>query len=142
MTTVFEIVHTVTDFYDGPRAGIADLNGSPHLYQAEWDTELDDYADTFLLMPIDLETLALALEDWAIWQRWEDAFHHGLADQSSHPALSSDRQRHEELKRLLSGRLQADAKSSVRKCGEFRVRPDAAVRPVFSNLEVRWHDPA
>jgi hypothetical protein len=26
--------------------------------------------DTFLLMPIDADSLALALEDWSIWRRW------------------------------------------------------------------------
>ena len=141
---MFELVHTVTDFYDGARAGIAHLDGAPHLYQAEWDTALDDNSDTFLLMPIDEATLALALEDWAIWQRWEDAFHRGIADRESHPALPSDRERHEELKDLLVGRLRPDPKFSVRKLGEFRVRPDAATRPLgaFRNLEVRWFDPA
>jgi hypothetical protein len=141
---VFEIVHTVTDFYDCPRAGIADFDGAAHLYEAEWDFGLDDYSGRYLLMPIDAETLALALEDWAIWRRWEDAFHRGLTDRDSHPALPGDGERHEELKRLLTGRLQADPRLSVRKLGEFRVRSDAAERPrgALRDLEVRWYDPA
>ena len=140
---MFEIVHTITEFWDRPRAGIANLAGTPHLYQAEWDAELDDYSETFVLMPIEPETLALALEDWAVWQRWEDAFHRGETDRDSHPALPSDRERHEELKSLLASRLQADPGSSVRKRGEFRVRADAAQRPrgALRDLEVRWYDP-
>lgn len=62
-------------------------------------------ADTFLLMPIDQETFALALEDWAIWRRWETAFQLGKTTQETHPALLEDKSRHEELKRLLKGRL-------------------------------------
>jgi hypothetical protein len=32
----FEIVHTIEEYYDGPRRGIANYNGKPHLYQSEW----------------------------------------------------------------------------------------------------------
>jgi hypothetical protein len=32
----FERVHTMTDYYDGPRGGIADFRGTPHLYESEW----------------------------------------------------------------------------------------------------------
>lgn len=141
---MFELVYTVTDYYDGPRAGIANLCGTPHLYEAEWDSEIDDYADTFLLKPVDAETLTLAVEDWAIWQRWDDAFHRGLTDRESHPALPGDRKRHEELKGLLAGRLEVDSGSSVRMLGEFRVRAVAAERSNggLGTLEVRWYDPA
>ena len=137
-------MHTVTDYYDGPREGIADLGGAPHLYKAEWYAEQDNYADTFMLMPLDSETLALALEDWAIWKRWERAFHQGLADPESHPALPSDRERFEELLDLLGERLVIDPERSVRKLGEFRARADAEVTPigVLKDLEVRWDDPS
>jgi hypothetical protein len=43
----FERAHTVTDFYDGPRAGVADYCARPHYYSCEWDEHADDYADTF-----------------------------------------------------------------------------------------------
>jgi hypothetical protein len=33
----WEKVYTVTDFYDGPRLGVADYNGQPHLYESRWD---------------------------------------------------------------------------------------------------------
>jgi hypothetical protein len=135
---VFERVHTFTDYYDGPREGIADLGGAAHYYKAEWDTDRDDYADTFLLTPVDSETLVLALEDWAIWERWQEAFHEGHTDRATHPALPRDRPRHEEIQRLLAGRFTADPDRAIRKRGEFRVRADAGE----SVLEVRWYDPA
>jgi hypothetical protein len=74
MSGDFETVYTVTDWYDGPREGIADFNGMPHLYQWQFDNAKDDWADTLLLTPVDEETFRLALEDWAIWVRWEQAF--------------------------------------------------------------------
>jgi hypothetical protein len=33
----FEKVYTMTDYYDGPRRGIADFDGRPHFYDSEWD---------------------------------------------------------------------------------------------------------
>jgi len=140
---VFEVVHTVTDYYDGPRGGIADLDGVPHLYEAEWSDKTGNYTDTFLLTPIDAETLALALEDWAIWRRWEDAHHQGIVDQASYPALPSDRPRHQELHVILSKRLVTDAARTVRKSAEFRVRQGASPSgPGVRPLAVRWYDPA
>src|SRR5262249_26721368 len=75
----YEIVHSMTDFWDGPRQGIANFNGIPHLYESEFDkfTE-NDWQDTYLLMPIDEATFQLAMEDWEIWRRWETAFHSGM----------------------------------------------------------------
>ncbi|HEX4607794.1 MAG TPA: hypothetical protein VH092_06270 [Urbifossiella sp.] len=66
---MFEVVHTLPDWYDGPRGGIADYQGYPHLFASEWSDQTHNYADTFLLSPVSPETFTLALEDWAIWRR-------------------------------------------------------------------------
>jgi hypothetical protein len=71
---VFEIVYTLTDWYDGPRRGIADYHGQPHLFESDWKDGENLDADTFLLMPIDKDTFSFALEDWAIWRRMGDSF--------------------------------------------------------------------
>ena len=140
---MFEIVHTLTDWYDGPRRGIADYRCQPHIFESEWRDGENLDADTFLLMPIDQETLSLALEDWAIWRRWETAFHQGMATHETHPALPKDRDRHEELERLLSGRLVVDPAQAVRKRAEFRVRNDPSWNGYgWKPLEVRWEDAA
>jgi hypothetical protein len=134
---MFEIVYT-HNWHDGPRDGIADFQGNPHLFESEWaDREEDD--DTFLLMPIERETFDLAIEDWAIWRRWETAFHQGKATKETHPALPEDHQRHEEIKRLLEDKLVIDRTKAIRMTAEFRVRDD----PDWSGsgwcpLEVRW----
>ena len=138
---MFEIVHTVNDYYDGPRRGITDFNGQPHLYESEWRDGENLDADTFLLMPIDKETFSLALEDWAIWRRWETAFCQGKASQETHPALPDEGSRHEELQRLLTTRLVMDPARAIRKKAEFEVGDD----PNWSGygwrpLKVRWFD--
>ncbi len=128
--SAFEKVHTMTAFYDGPRGGIADLEGRPHVYSSLFD-ESQGYADTFLLMPIQDSLFQLALEDWEIWCRWEKAFHAGTTTQWTHPALPADRARHEELERLIGDRLQPLEPMSRRALAEFRPTDN-------QGLEVRW----
>jgi len=136
---VFEKVHTVTDWYDGPRGGIAEFHGLPHLYQSLFDATKDDWSDTLLLTPVDEETFRLALEDWAIWKRWEQAFYEGRATQETHPALPEDRQRHEEIKVLLESKLTVDPSKAVRATAEFRPRKGTHTPPgVIRQLEVKW----
>ena len=121
----------MTAFYDGPRGGVADFEGRPHAYASLFDESVG-YSDTFLLMPIDDELFRLALEDWAIWLRWESAFRTGETPQETHPALPSDRQRHEELERLIGGRLDPRPELSYRAHAEFRPKSPGA------GLQVRW----
>lgn len=135
----FEVVHTVTDYYDGPRCGIADFDGKPHVYESMWDDGSDNYSDVFRLSPVSDSLFSLALEKWTIWRRWETAFHCGEAPQDTHPALPADRTRHDELQQLLEGQLTIDDDNFVCATGEFRPRIDDSwsgygMRP----LEVEW----
>lgn len=104
----WERVYTVNNFYDGPRLGVADVDGVPHIYEAEFDHNLDEYGDTFLVSPVDQDLLALVLEDWEIWLRWNAAFKRGDASVGSHPALPEDRERHGVLKASIGDRLKID----------------------------------
>lgn len=132
----FERVYTMTDYWDGPRRGIADFQGQPHLYESKFLDE--DYDDVFDLCPVDHETLALALEDWAIWLRWESAFHEGRTTTATHPALPDDRARHDELAPLLAARLAMLVEPVARARARFRMEPslDRVTRGEF--LEVEW----
>ncbi|MCB9925557.1 MAG: hypothetical protein H6822_25630 [Planctomycetaceae bacterium] len=135
----FEIVHTVTDYYDGPRGGIAEFRGKPHIYESKFDDVADEYSEAFHLFPIDRSTLELALEDWAIWLRWELAFYRGETDRETHPALPVDRQRHNELRLVLDDLLLIPKRGFFTATAEFRIRdapewPGVGWRP----LEVKW----
>jgi hypothetical protein len=101
-------VYTVNDYYDGPRLGIADVDGLPHIYESEFDYSSDEYSDTYFVSPVDESLLALVLEDWEIWLRWNSAFKRGEVSIESHPALPEDRERHEALKIAIGDRLQVD----------------------------------
>jgi hypothetical protein len=101
-----ERVHTVWDYWDGPREGIADFQGKPHIYKCQFSETEDEYTDLFWLMAIDEEVLGLAKEQHAIFLRWRAEFDRGNASAESHPALPADRVRHSESRTILADKLQ------------------------------------
>lgn len=138
----YERVHTVWDYWDGARSGIANFSGRPHYYCCEWCDEADDYTDVFLLTPIDEETLALALEQWSIWRQWELAFHRGEVALDTHPMLPGQHPRYAELDALLKARTSNLSGALTRKHATFRARQNQAALPrgVMRELEVEWSD--
>ena len=116
----FETVHTMTGYYDGPRSGVADYRGAPHLYESLFE-DAPDASDVFLLQLIDDETFRLAMEDWDIWSRWERAFRSRQTTLDTHPALRPDRARHDELELLLAPRLRLEPTRAFRARGRFEV---------------------
>jgi len=135
MSTDYELVHTITDFYDGPRSGVADFQNKPCFYQCVFDESADDWSAKFQISPIDSETFQLALEDWAIWRRWEKAYYAGQTTLKTHPALPEDRQRFEELRPILTGKLKIDPNDYALAYADFRRRPGTEAKPV---VEVKW----
>lgn len=138
----FERVYTVYDYYDTPRSGFADVGGVPHAYRSIWRDDLDDWdpEGRFRLHPVTPEVLALALEDWAIWGRWEEAYRAGRTQDTTHPALPADLPRHAELAPIIERALEFDAASARVAIGEFRAK--GIVRRGGRNprgeMEVRW----
>ena len=132
----FERVYTMTDYYDGPRAGIANFEGKPHAYRSPFNDAIG-YEEVYELRPVDEETLRLALEDWEIWLRWEEAYRAGLANRESHPALPDDRARHDEIVPVLETRLAALPGPIVRAHGRFQAMPGhTGARGLW--MEVQW----
>lgn len=115
----YEAVHTITDWYDGAINGVADLNGKPHYYEKHWNEDEQFWSDIYLLKPLDAETFALVMEDLEIWLRRERAFKEGKTTQETHPTLSEDRQRHEEIEKILAERLVVSPETSVKATAEF-----------------------
>lgn len=140
----YESVFTVTEYYDGPRKGIANYQGRPHFYDCVFDEASDgDYSDLFQLTPVDKEIFELAMEDWGIWRRWEIAFHAGKADIATHPALPHETKRHTELKILLDKSLVTDNSKAFAVIGQFEVLGGSNLpKGVLKDLQVKWIDPA
>jgi hypothetical protein len=127
-----DCVYTVNDYYDGPRLGVAEVDGVPHIYEAEFDHSSDEYGDTYFASPIDENLMALVLEDWEIWLRWQSAFQVGEASIETHPALPQDRERHEALKAAIGDRLRVDRKQAKYLKARFASAPNGS-------LLVEWH---
>lgn len=145
MDRPFERVHTVTDYYDGPRLGVADFDGVPHVYRSLFLDAEDEWDDRFELSPLTADAFAVALEDWAIWRRFERAHHSGevrwSGDEREWGALPEDRARHDQLRPALDRALTVDPARRFVARGEFQAqRPAPADIPpgVMRQLEVRW----
>lgn len=135
----YERVHTVWDYYDGPREGLADYDGTPHRYKSQWDTMADDWADTFELTPVDAETFRLEMERWSIWRAWEREFHSGHAAQESHPGYGGKNPRYDELGRLIESRMASLKPIDVRPTAKFRALPGQDLPGhMMRELEVEW----
>lgn len=91
----FEHVHVENDRYDGPQAGVADINGVPH-YFLRLNHYFDD-GDEFTVWPIDEATLALEKEQWRIFVATWDA-----AGAVAYPNAGVLPDRHHELDTFLA----------------------------------------
>ena len=90
-------VYTINDYFDGPRLGIADVDGVPLIYEAEFDHSSDEYGDTYFASPVDGNLMALVLEDWEVWLRCQSAYQAAKASIETHTALPQDHERHQAL---------------------------------------------
>jgi hypothetical protein len=131
MTDGFETVWTLWYYCDGPREGVADYNGYPHVFVSEWNEEADDYGNAFLLKPIDDDTFQLVMEHLGIFRRWEAAVSQGLTTFDTGPELPEDRNRHEELRHLLRGPVTVDPARAKQwyPAWSWRVEQEPAVNP-------------
>ncbi|MCB1634307.1 MAG: hypothetical protein KDI51_06915 [Xanthomonadales bacterium] len=99
-----EHVYVENDWYDGPRAGVANVNGLPHRFISQWDEKEDEYMGTFLVWPIDPEELALEQEQWRIFASWNEQYEAGLVGTDSHPGHPGTNTRWDEIDLQLSAR--------------------------------------
>lgn len=129
----FETVHTITDWYDGPRRGVALVNGRPHFFESCWNDVDSEEEALYFLTPISDELLAAAIEDWDIWKRWSSAHKSGNASMETHPALPLDRARHKQLDAFLKTHLVTDEHCKLSAFAKFRYNAETA-----PNMEVEW----
>jgi len=135
-----ERVYTVEDYYDGPVSGVADFAGRPHFYQRLFDEAEEEYGSEFDLTPISPTLLALVLEKWAIWRRWELRFARKEVPSDSHPGYGGKDPEYDRFQKSIDELKAAVAISPIRVSGEFR--PLASRKPgpvgVLCEMEVEW----
>ena len=124
MDPPFEQVYTVDDWYDGPRGGVADYGGVPHVYRSlylDGETWNPD-EDRFELTPISAEVLSWIIEADELFQRWQAAERAGTAPACQHGearVLPGDRDHYLELEAKTAGALERHAGPRVVVHGEF-----------------------
>jgi hypothetical protein len=108
MSSVWEAVHTIHDWYDGPRSGAAEYLGAVHWYRSVYlDTETwDPDEDRFELTPMTPEVLSWDLERTTIFERWNTARRSGAVvwsdeDDNAFGAFPEDMPRYRELNKRM-----------------------------------------
>lgn len=79
----------------------------------------------------------MVMEKWAIWQRWEEAFHEGKTTIDTHPALDEERARYMTLKKLIEEQLAATSAKRHLAKGNFRPKGQKTELGL-GNFEVEW----
>jgi hypothetical protein len=108
-----EHVLVENEWYDGPRAGVANVNGQPHRFISQWDEQGEDLG-TYLVWPVAAEEVALEQEQWCIFVAWNDQFEAGALDSTTHPGHPGTNERWDEIASLLANHRQT-APSSARR---------------------------
>lgn len=96
-----ERVYVENDWYDGPKAGIADISGLPHRFVSTFEETRDDHSDIFLVWPVDKAELDLEIEQWAIFVEWNTRYEAGNAGTDTHPGHGGISARWDEIQTLL-----------------------------------------
>jgi hypothetical protein len=135
----YETVFTVTEYSGWPRKGIANYQGTPHLYEYVSHESHNQDSKLFRLAPLNAEVFQLALQDWEIWRRWLVAFYEKKTDIGTRPALPGDINRHEELQRSLDKLLIFDPPKTILRVGRFEVLAEPSFpNRVIRELQVKW----
>jgi hypothetical protein len=134
---VYERVYQISQYEDGPIAGVADLQGHPHFFEKEFDESIDGYLESYRLSPVAPETASLAAERKRIEEPWWIAHYGGQQPDGDHRVMPADLPRFLELERLLAERLQIDPLHVLRRKAVFRRAPDFT-GGLFPPIQVMW----
>lgn len=106
---VWDVVHTIDEWYDGPRAGSAEYLGQPVWYRSVYldnPNKYDHDENRFELSPLPREALDWHLELDAIFKRWDSALKERnliweTGDEDSFGALPEEMERYRELRKKI-----------------------------------------
>jgi hypothetical protein len=132
----FERVYVELEWYGGPRAGLADVDGKPHYFQGnDWGDAAG--ADEYHVWPASDAVVELEREQWAIFARWNERHEAGTVGPETHAGRGGIDARYDELALLLAPYRQApdDARLLV---GELRFDAGARYRVEGLDYWFRW----
>jgi hypothetical protein len=117
--------------YDGPRAGLVDIDGAPLYFQCpDWT------ADEFLVWPTPVEAVPLEREQWEIFVEWNRRRETGPHSAGPHPAEAGN-PRYAELGTLLRPYREAPG-DARRLLAEWRFDNGERYRADGTDSWVQW----
>ncbi len=135
----FEKVYVENEWYDGPRAGVASINGVPHRFKSLFDEAVDERLGTFLVWPVDLETLKLEQEQWQVFVEWNVLYESGQATPESHPGHGGISARWDELEESLKqSRSDVPGEAKRAKAELEHIESDQRYPPDGPTYKFRW----
>jgi hypothetical protein len=135
----FERVYVELEWYDGPRAGIADVHGVPHRFSSNYDEDEVGGLGTFSIVPVDPEVLVLEQVQWRIYVAWNRLHEAGVALVDSHPGHGGVDPRWDELQVLLAesrAAIPADARRA--KAHKQRIEREERYSEDGPDYRIRW----
>jgi hypothetical protein len=131
-----ETVFIENEWYDGPRAGVANIGGTPYRFKSLFDEKQGEYLSTFVIWPIGKLELDQEIEQWQIFVEWNTLFEAGKATTESHPAHGGLNARWDELEVLLRP-YRSEVPSSAKKAAAELHRLDRESRYASSGPDYR-----
>ena len=137
LTAGFTQVRADLDWYDGPRTGLVNIDGSPHYYENDdYQQDLRD-RDEYFVWPIGDDVAALEVEQWRIFVSWNQRHESGNAALDSHPGHGGIDSRYDELAALLAPH-RAQPPDARRLRAEWRFDHGDRYRLDGTDSWVRW----
>lgn len=96
-----ERVYVENEWYDGPRAGLADIGEIPHRFKSLFDEKEDEFTGTFMVWPVDKQVFDLEIEQWQIFVEWNALYESGKTNTDAHPVHGGLSARWDEIEILL-----------------------------------------
>jgi hypothetical protein len=136
----FERVRALLDYYDGPRAGVADLAGTAHYFRAVHDYPKPGVPDDeYLVWPMNKSILALEQEQSAIFTAWDTRRKAGTVGDDSYPGHGGIDARYDELEAQLAPHREVPAHAR-RVVAEWRPLAGPHGHAGGLGCLVRWSD--
>ncbi|MFC5188028.1 hypothetical protein [Actinomadura harenae] len=124
------------DWYDGLRAGLAEIDGTVHYFESSNYVDLVDEV-IYYVWPATDQVAALEREQWAIYVEWNRRYEAGEAWPGNHPGHRGVDARYDELESLLTPHRQAPADARPLQA-EWRFGPGNRYQPEGIDTWVRW----
>ena len=134
MADGFARVFVEVDWWDGPRAGLVDIDGEAHYF---WSRGEDFPVDHYLVWPASDAVVAMEREQWEVFVRWNQRREAGLAGIDSHPGHGGIDARYDELTALLAEHHEPPAGARVL-VAEWRFDDGERYRLGGLGYWVRW----